>query len=54
MKVLAMRNDPGRRHQELADIRSLMGLPGIQTQEIRAYFERYGLEEEFDDLEASL
>ncbi|MEA2691175.1 MAG: hypothetical protein QOJ16_562 [Acidobacteriota bacterium] len=50
MKVLAMKNDPGRTFQELADIRFLIRLPGVDRQEVRAYFDRYGMRERFDEL----
>ncbi len=50
MKVQAMRNDPERVLRELEDIRFLLGLPGIDEQEIRGYFERAGLRERYDDL----
>jgi hypothetical protein len=53
MKTLAMKNDPGRTFQEMADIRFLLHLPGVDRQEIRAYFERYGMGERFDELEKS-
>lgn len=51
MKIHALKNDPGRRHQELADIRFLMGLPGVDRDEIRGYFEASGLERLYEDLE---
>jgi hypothetical protein len=51
MKVQAIKNDPERRHQELADIRFLMGLPGVDRAEIRGYFESSRLGELFDELE---
>ena len=54
MKVHAMRNDPERRHQELSDIRFLMGLPNVDREEIRAYFVAAGMEELFDDLERTV
>jgi hypothetical protein len=54
MKVLAMKNDPGRTFQDLADIRILLMLPGVDREEIRHYFEQHGLRERFDDLERSL
>lgn len=53
MKVHAMRNDPERRHQELADIRFLMGLPNVDREEIRAYFVAVGIGELFDELEGT-
>jgi hypothetical protein len=51
MKVHAMKNDPGRVFQEMADIQFLMGLPGVDRNEIRAYFEDAGQLERFDELE---
>lgn len=54
MKVHAMRNDPERRYQELADIRFLMGLPKVDREEIRAYFVAAGMGELFDDLEGTV
>jgi hypothetical protein len=51
MKVHAMRNDPERRHQELADIRFLLMLPDVDREEIRSYFEAAGMGELYDDLE---
>lgn len=54
LKVHAMRNDPDRRHQELADIRFLLGLPNVDRGEIRAYFEAAGLGDLYDDLEKTI
>lgn len=54
MKIHAMRNDPERRHQELSDIRFLMGLPEVDRGEIRAYFVAAGMEDLFDDLERTV
>jgi len=51
MKIQAMKNDAGRRHQELADIRFLMSLPGVDRGEIRSYFESSRLGELLDELE---
>jgi len=54
MKVLAMKNDPQRTLQELADIAFLMARPEVDRDEIRRYFKRHGLVERFDELERSL
>jgi hypothetical protein len=51
MKALAMKNDPSRTFQEMADIRFLLGLPGVDRAEIRTYFERHGMKERFDELD---
>ncbi len=51
MKVLAMKNDPSRRLQELADIRFLLRLPGTDRARVRDYFERHGLASEFGEVD---
>ncbi len=51
MKVLAMKNDPSRTFAELADLQFLLGLPGVDREEIRGYFEKHGLLERFHDIE---
>jgi hypothetical protein len=51
LKVVAMKNDPGRAFQDMADIRFLLSLPGVDRHEIRDYFDRQGLRERFDDIE---
>jgi hypothetical protein len=50
MKIHAMKNDPSRTLQELADIRYLLAVPGVDEDEVRAYFERAGLHDRFDAL----
>lgn len=54
MKVLAMKNDPGRTFQDLADIRVLMLQPNIDRDEVRRFFVRHGLRERFHELEETL
>ena len=51
MKVLAIKNDPGRRLQELADIRFLLQLPATDRARVRRYFERLGLASEFEEVD---
>jgi predicted nucleotidyltransferase len=51
MKVLAMKNDPERMFQEMADIRILMEQPEIDQDEIREYFAKQGLLERYRELE---
>ena len=50
MKVLAMKNDPERRLQDLADVQRLLRLPGVDREEVRDQFTRHGLEEDWDEL----
>lgn len=45
-----MRNDPSRALQEMADIQRLLELSGVNEEEVRRYFERYGLQEAFDEI----
>jgi hypothetical protein len=50
MKVQAIKDDPSRTLQELADIRFLLQLPGVDREEVRGYFEKHGLGAQFADL----
>lgn len=50
MKVQAMKNDPRRTLKEMDDIRFLLGLPGVDEEEVRGYFERAGLRDRYDEL----
>ena len=54
MKVHAMKNDPTRTFQEMADIQFLMKLPGVDRDQIREYFEESGQAERFHELVRSL
>ena len=54
MKVVAMKNDPSRVFQDLADVRFLMQLPGVDREEIRGYFAKHGLTSRFHELEETL
>jgi len=54
MKVFAMKNDPQRVFRELADLQFLLGLPGVDREEIRGYFIKHGLVERFDELERAM
>ncbi len=51
MKVVAMKNDPSRTFQDMADIRFLMGLPDIDLEEVRSQFSKNDLLERFHELE---
>lgn len=50
MKVQAMKNDPSRTLQDMADIQYLLRLPGVDEEEIRGYFERAGLLERYHEI----
>jgi hypothetical protein len=54
MKVQAMRNDPGRTLQEMADIQFLLRIPGVDEEEIRDYFGRAGLLERYHEIKRLL
>ena len=54
MKIQAMKNDPERTYQEMADILFLMRLPGIDKTEIREYFKKQGLADKYDEIEKIL
>jgi len=50
MKVLAMKNDASRRLQDMADVKALLAVPGLNRDEVRGYFERHGLIELWREL----
>jgi hypothetical protein len=50
MKVQAMKNDPSRTLQELADIGFLIHLPGIDQKDVRKYFEEGGLLNSYEEI----
>ncbi len=54
MKVQAMKNDPRRELQDMADVQALLRLPGVDTAEVRGYFERAGLLDRYDAIQRSL
>jgi hypothetical protein len=54
MKVAAMPSDPERAFQEMADIRFLLRLPGVDREQVRRYFVQHDLEERFRELAAEL
>jgi hypothetical protein len=43
MKIHAIKTDPSRTLQDLSDIQFLLGLPGVDEDEVRVYFEKSGL-----------
>ena len=51
MKVQAIKNDASRKLQDLADIRLLARLPGVDRKEIRGYFDRLGLGELYQEID---
>jgi hypothetical protein len=54
MKVQAIKNDPTRTLQDLADVRFLLTLPGIDAGEVRGYFEKAGLLDRYDEIRRTL
>ena len=54
MKVQALKNDPARSFQDLADIRSLLLLPEADRNEVEGYFLRAGLKDKWDELRQTL
>jgi len=53
MKVHAMRNDPARLVQDLADIQQLLRLPETDRTEVRGYFEKAGMLEWYERIIAT-
>lgn len=54
MKIFAIRNDPTRELQDLADLRFLLALPGIDRAAVRDSFVRHGLADRYEALVAGL
>jgi len=54
MKVQAIKNDPTRSFQDLADIRSLLLLPEVDQTEVEGHFVRAGLKDKLDELRETL
>jgi hypothetical protein len=50
MKLQALRNDPSRELQDLADIQYLLGLPEVDRSKVRRYFGRAGMTDWYDRL----
>jgi hypothetical protein len=50
LKIQAMKNDPERTFQEMADILFLLRLPQINEEEIRGYFEKQGMIEKYNEI----
>src|SRR6476469_4907150 len=51
LKVTAMKNDPARQLQDMADVRFLLRMPGVDRSLIRNYFDRQGMRDKFDDID---
>jgi hypothetical protein len=54
MKIQALKNDPERTFQEMADILFLLRLPETDEDEIKAYFEKQGLIEKYYEIKKLL
>lgn len=54
MKVLAAKNDPGRRLQEMADIVALLRATGLGADAVKAYFDRHELMDDWEQVRDSL
>jgi hypothetical protein len=51
LKITAMKNDPARTLQDMADVRFLLHMPGVDRSLIRNYFDRQGMRDKFDDID---
>ena len=50
LKITAMKNNPARVFQDMADIRFLLTLPGVDRVQIKGYFDRQGMGDRYDEL----
>lgn len=54
MKAFAVKNAPERALQDLADVANLLALPAVDREEVRGYFEKYGLRKLYSEIEEAL
>ena len=54
MKIQAMKNDPERTFQEMADILFLLRLPEIDENEVKGYFEKQGMIDRYHEIKKVL
>lgn len=50
LKLFSIINDPERIYRDMADIQHLMKTPDLDMEEVRGYFEKYGLLERYCEL----
>lgn len=50
LKLFAMKNDPQRGLQDMADIQQLLRMTPVDRDEVRGYFEKYGQIEKYEQL----
>jgi len=50
LKIYAIKNDPERALQEMADIKFILSLPGVDVEMIKSYFQKYGQMERFHEI----
>lgn len=50
MKVAAFSSDPTRTHKDMLDLEFLLRLPGLDQEEVRYYFRKYGLEDRYEEI----
>lgn len=50
LKVFAMKNNPDRALREMADIKELLDLPGIDFEEVQEYFKKHGQMERYREI----
>jgi len=50
LKLFAMKNDPQRGLQDMADIQQLLRVTPVDRDEVRGYFEKYGQIDKYEQL----
>ena len=50
LKLFAIKNDPKRSLRDMSDIQFLLGLPGVDMEEVKKFFKAYGQIERFHEL----
>lgn len=50
LKLFAIKNEPGRKYRDLADIKEIFRLTNLNLDTIQALFKKYGMEEYFNEI----
>jgi hypothetical protein len=50
LKIFAIKNDPERAFQEMADLKFILSLPDMDVKMIEGYFQKYGQMEKFHEI----
>jgi hypothetical protein len=50
LKLFAVQNDPDRKYKELADIKEILRITGVEKDQVHDYFRKYGMEDYYSEI----